>query len=254
MYSYRVTKYNPDDRNYDGYYEKNEWTCPSEIGERFDNVTFKESDYFNIERLYIAAVIDIMKLNGIDHLRIIDLSDAFKKEKLVEKASQWLVSDEITEIELFEDKRLDFSEIEVVIKMVLRGFIDCRLEINEKISVYFGWDFYMHVICESELYELMGKFYKLGIYIEDEEPSYDMAVCEFNIEIVDKNKGGAVEDTVFIEGMTKDKIKQGLGLSEEHTGNHSFLITPENQQLFSDTVAFDFSKNKYYLSCDKIYL
>lgn len=147
MLNFRITKYDPKNRNSDGHYQVDEWTSPSEVGKTFDGIEFKECEYFEIEEKYLNAVIECLKSKSIKHLRVVELESRFLQEYLLDKDNQWLVNEEFKTIELFEDKKLEKDEIRIVIKMVLRGFLWCRLEINEQFSLRFGWDYYMYICC-----------------------------------------------------------------------------------------------------------
>jgi hypothetical protein len=48
----RTTKYNPEFRNDQGYYLKEEWTAVSDIGKVFDGKVLTETDYIEDEKRY----------------------------------------------------------------------------------------------------------------------------------------------------------------------------------------------------------
>ena len=83
-----------------------------------------------------------------------------------------------------------------------------------------------------------------------------MRQCDFYLQTcsLDEDGHSLVEEEVLLKDMTREKIRQGLGLSQEHTGNHSFQITKENCSIFKGQVEFDFAKHEYYSYCDKIYI
>ena len=141
MNYYRITKYNPKNRNEDGHYLLDEWICPSEVGNDFNGVTFSKEDYFKVETKYIDAVIKLLESQSINNLRIVNLSMNYKTQYLVDPENEWLVEDSFQSIELFEDKSLHIEEIKIIIKMILRNFIWCRLEIDNKFHLTFGWDY-----------------------------------------------------------------------------------------------------------------
>jgi len=73
MFWYRVTKYDPLNRNEKGYYIKDEWTSCSEVGKLFDNKKFEITEYMKIEDAYIFAINEFMDFSKDDYLRVIGL-------------------------------------------------------------------------------------------------------------------------------------------------------------------------------------
>jgi hypothetical protein len=252
MNKIRITKYNPKNRNSEGHYLLNEWTCPSEIGKVFNGVKFEESEYFEIESKYIDAAINLIESMGLNSLRVVSLNTTYMNESFSDLDNKWLFENKFKEIELFEDKSLDIPDIKILLKMILRNFMGCSLEIDGEFGLFFGYDFYMYANISN-----MGKvptkhIEALGLYVEDlseNDPDYSY---EFSIDIGGKDEE-CIEDTVYLVDITRDKIRKGLGFSIEHPCNHHFQITSENCGMFSDQVNFDFERNEYFLSCDKNY-
>jgi len=250
MTNYRITKYNPENRNTEGHYQLDEWTCPSEVGDVFNGLKFEEAEYFEIESKYIDAAVKLVESKLLDSLRIVNLKAAYMKEHFSDEDNQWLLDNQFKDIELFEDKSLDISEIKIVIKMILRNSIGCSLEVDGKFRLHFGYDFYMYVSILNIDTDTIEYIKELGLYVEElgqtsTEPNY-----QFSIDVVGKDQE-FVEDTIYLIDITRDKIRKGLGLSVEHPCNHNFQITSENCSIFSDQVKFDFEKNEYFLSCDE---
>ena len=256
MINIRITKYDTNNRNSDGHYLLDEWTCPSEVGKYFNGAEFTQSEYFEVEVKYINAVIEYLDSESISYLRVVDLESRFLQDSLSEKGKEWLVCEEFYHIDLYEDKNLELAQIKIVIKMILRGFLWCRLELNEKFSLRFGWDYYMYIYCISLKVSVIKKISESGLFVEELENLYDMKRCDFYIQACRPDEDGniLVEEETLLKNMTREKIKQGLGLSKEHTGNHSFNITSENYTMFQDEFEFKFSDYEYCLYCDKIYI
>ncbi len=256
MLNLRITKYDPKNRNTDGHYTADEWTCPSEIGKTFNGNEFTESEYFEVEDKYINAVVECLKFNNIKHLRVVELESRFLQDNFDDIDNKWLFNEEFNGIGLFEDKKLEIEEIVIVIKMILRGFLSCRLEINERFSLWFGWDYYMYIYCNDLNDSTIEAISESGLFVEIVEPLYDVKCCDFYIQrcCSDEDGNSYVEEEILIKTMTRDKIKQGLGLSEEHTGNHSFEINSDNYMIFEKEFEFNFDKYEYHLYCDKIYI
>src|ERR1700722_7430336 len=67
-YHYRVTKYNPQNRDRQGRYLVDEWISYSDIGKYPDIMAFDQ--YLEIETKYVEAVIQFMKCNNTNSLEI----------------------------------------------------------------------------------------------------------------------------------------------------------------------------------------
>lgn len=50
MYKYRISKYNPQYRNEEGCYTKNEWTSYSDIGTIYEGRKFTKEEYLYVEK------------------------------------------------------------------------------------------------------------------------------------------------------------------------------------------------------------
>jgi hypothetical protein len=252
MKNYRVTKYNPKNRNSEGHYQLDEWTCPSDIGGVFNGVEFKSDEYFDIESKYIKSAIKLIESCSLNHLRVVSLYTNYIEEYFVDADYQWLLEEEFKVIKLFEDKPLNISEIETVLKMILRNFMGCSLEVDGKFKLHFGYDYYMYVSLPSIDEDTISYIESMGLYFEDLTESTLAYSYEYSIDIGSKDQE-FVDDTIYLENITPDKIRKLLGLSIDHPCNHSFKITPDISSLFTGQIDFDFVKNDYFFSCSKLF-
>ena len=253
MNSIRITKYNPENRNSEGHYLLDEWTCPSEVGKTFDGVKFKESEYFEIESKYVDAAIKLIESTGLNYLRIVGLNTNFISEYLSDQNDQWLFESKFSEIELFEDKSVDISDIKTIIKMILRNYIGCRLEVDGKFSLHFGYDFYMYASIPGFDKDTIEYIEGLGLYFENIDQDVSGYSYEFSVDVAGKGEE-CVDNTVYLVNITRDNIRIALDFSNEHPCNHHFQITEDNYAMFVDQVDFDFNVNEYFLNCEKITL
>ena len=65
MKQYRVTKYNPEYRNTDGTYSREEWTSYSDVGE----IVSKE-EYEKVENSYIESALNFLEEQNISKITI----------------------------------------------------------------------------------------------------------------------------------------------------------------------------------------
>lgn len=65
--SYRITKYNPANRNDSGNYCGDDWTSISDVGKFYNGELFTIEEYLRVENLYVCAVKKYMEYT---HVRI----------------------------------------------------------------------------------------------------------------------------------------------------------------------------------------
>ncbi len=68
-----ITKYNPNYRNKQGHYRKNEWSSISDIGKRFDGELLTFDEYLKIENLYVKSIFLIFDYFNTDGIIITHL-------------------------------------------------------------------------------------------------------------------------------------------------------------------------------------
>jgi hypothetical protein len=149
-YKYRVTKYNPNKRNSEGFYmDKEEWTDFSQFDKNskfaYKNLNIKE--YFLTENAYIYAVNKFIALNGSNDFEIKKLGNIYKNKIIYRKNTD------------------DTLMVECVIRQVLRNKFGCKI-ISENLVIYFGWDYYMYIESNSKFDDTVVSFGGINIYIE----------------------------------------------------------------------------------------
>ena len=250
MNYYRITKYDPRNRNEDGHYLLDEWTCPSDVGDEFNGVTFSKEDYFKIESKYIDAIMNLLDSQSIKNLRVVSLEMNYWEQYLLDPDNKWLLEDSFQSIELFENKSLNIDEIKIVIKMILRNCIWCRLEIDGQLNVIFGWDYYMYVENSNLSNTVLKSIEENCLFVEELSPLSDNSSYKFSIQWGNKNED-TIEHEMSLNNINRDIIRKGLNYSIEHPCNHNFKITKENCSIFSDQFKFNFEDNDYYLDCEQ---
>lgn len=64
MFAWRVTKYDPKNRDSKGIYLTDEWTSYSEIGQTIDNKKITYENYLKTEDAYVSSIILFMECNN----------------------------------------------------------------------------------------------------------------------------------------------------------------------------------------------
>jgi hypothetical protein len=128
MINYRITKYDPKNRNVEGHYlDSKEWTAISDLGNpKYKNVTFDE--YEKVESNYVGAIQLILKEKNILSLEI-DSLELYHTEKDFENFTKDgrlknLTIDFDKEIKKLKDSlKLSLNEILKYSRLILRETI-----------------------------------------------------------------------------------------------------------------------------------
>ena len=154
MNEYRVTKYNPDNRNELGHYlDLSEWTEFSDVGK---SVTLDE--YEVIESAYINSALDLITNSKTVGLTIESLEDyqgscEYKDEELV-----------------------PFSKLPGVVRSLLRGEYWCKLVAKEGF-IHIGYDYYMYVGSSISDADTISRVINRGLYVENFISPYHPEDC-----------------------------------------------------------------------------
>ncbi|MBP7822146.1 MAG: hypothetical protein KA010_04435 [Saprospiraceae bacterium] len=251
MKEYRITKYNPIFRNEKGHYLKDEWTDVSDVGKIFDGKQLTENDYLVIEKAYIASVFTMLAISNLDHLRIVGLWPENISERLSLEKDRWYFESGFESIVLIEDHLVLLSELELVLKLIFRGTISCRLEVYNQFYVHFGYDYYMYIggkeISDIALAEISSS----GLFIEPYGSPYFSRLHKWFLQWCNINDF-IVIDQVEIPFMNVELVRKCLHLSSEHPADISFEITPDNVEILQNEFNVDFGRYSYSVSCEGV--
>lgn len=245
-YQWRVTKYNPDFRDENGYYTLiEEWTCPSEIGKIINGKEFTLDEYLQVEAAYVSAVIKYIEESGINSLRILKLSQWNNSEE--DKTSS-LYEAEFEQLVLQEDLMVNKNEIRLICKMVLRNFLGCQLYLKDKFFVHFGWDYYMYIGSYSNCSSAIEFSTNNGLFVEVNQSPYFFSEEETTRQIQWNEIGDETKLIVGEEELTDiplDEYRRIFNLSNEHPVIGSFDIKQEQIEFFQTYLKHKMDFNKY---------
>jgi hypothetical protein len=171
MIKYRITKYNPIFRDRDGRYTKSEWTSYSDIGKYYDDQRLEITDYLAIEQKYIDALFFILQEKKISSLKVIKL----EKRRTLDQIEKFMQSKNLSISDngksIFSSIQngdlIDVNNIPCLIQLLLRECLWCRLmSPSNSLTVEFGYDYYMYVICDGMNVELTNKIQDTDMFIE----------------------------------------------------------------------------------------
>lgn len=167
MHCYRVTKYDPKNRNSLGHYTKDEWISVSDIGNTYEGKELTLSDYLLVEDKYSDAVESIMTETKIAALEI----------KEFEKHDFSSINDGDSEKlrrmydSLEEGMTIKKNDISLVIKLILREAVWAKL-VRLELEVHFGYDYYMYACCKHNLKTAVDQINKSGLFAESIRSPY----------------------------------------------------------------------------------
>ena len=157
-YQYRITKYNPKNRDEQGRYTKDEWTDFSDIGYEFEDKEITLEEYTNVESKYINAVLLFMECLEVDTLEVNGLETYTRpKSGELKKVFNQIRNKMVIKKELVPD----------VIRLILRNYIWCTLTYQNKMFVHFGYDYYMSLGAEKKCEKAIKAIEEFGLFVEE---------------------------------------------------------------------------------------
>ena len=170
MTSYRITKYNPQNRNEQGHYlDSSEWTAISDIGKpEYNNVTYEE--YEKTESAYVEAITSIMHDNNLNFVKVDSLELPGKKQDFINYERTGRLKNINVDFEkevkgLQNGLQLDITKIEKIIRLILRETIHMLL-VNDEFEIRFGYDYYMYVKAKNLKQSTIEKIQRAGLFVE----------------------------------------------------------------------------------------
>ncbi len=153
-YQYRVTKFDPKNRNDQGHYLADEWTSISDIGKSFRGRTFSKENYEQVESSYLFAIETFLAKSDIATLCI---------KSLEQRAEQFNFK---------LGAALGIGEILEISRLALREKLWCRLANPGQAYIHFGRDYYMNVgvprLCTEAILAVELK----GLFVEPHRSPY----------------------------------------------------------------------------------
>lgn len=126
IYQYRITKFNPVNRNKAGRYLADEWYLYAQVGETFGGILLTEDEYFRVESAYIATVMDFHREAGLPEIFAIGVEDPQGKGAPA------------------EGSLITADRLPLLCRAMLRVDYWCKIE-GDGFFIHFGWDYYMYV-------------------------------------------------------------------------------------------------------------
>ena len=137
----RITKYNPANRNENGHYTKDEWTCFSLTGTK-DGPTWEE--YKSVEDKYWQVLDSILVSLGIETLKISGLEYDGPGRDIKYSYGELDHLDDLLETVKANDMEVTKDQFHTLFKAVMRNVIWFDTSGKDDAFVDFGGDYYLY--------------------------------------------------------------------------------------------------------------
>ncbi|CAM4236451.1 MAG: hypothetical protein E7L01_27250 [Paenibacillus macerans] len=162
MHCWRITKYDPAYRDYEGNFKKEEWTSFSDIGRVFGGKQFTITEYLSIESKYISAVTILMDYMNVSSLEISNLEKF--EDSIVQ--NQYVTRNMVEMFTTIKDgDKFNVTNIPDLCKLILREHSWGKLS-TSSMFVHFGYDFYMYIGLQKECRLGLNEIRESGLFIE----------------------------------------------------------------------------------------
>lgn len=249
MKHYRITKYDPKNRNEKGHYLYDHWTEFGDIGKTLAGEHVTIDKYLNVESDYIHAVREILKENNLEYLRVVGFDKKQFKRSIKAFKGKWSHKPVYENMLLSEDKKVSIDEIELICQMNFRYYCHIELEIKDKFYVHFGFDMYMYVGAPNISDQLLKKINSTSVFVEECISPYFFEKLAYSVQQF-KKRSDVVLDEFVLKHVNTSKIKEVMKLSDEHPGK---VNTKINQRIANALdLEVDFTKYDYYLTSEDL--
>jgi len=150
---YRVTKYDPAQRDADGAYTGEGWTMFEQIGETFGGVRLTLASYLDLEARYLVAAAAFFEESGTSRVIAEGVEDVHQTFRVTEGAELSCV-----------------GAVEAV-RQMLRGEGWCRLREDDRLYIHVGWDYYLYVGSEQTCERAVALAEEKGLFVDRDFPS-----------------------------------------------------------------------------------
>ena len=168
MLAWRITKYNPKNRNEKGHYLIDEWTAYSDIGKNINGKVLTYPEYLTIENAYINAISLFMNCNNLTELSV------FRLEKYFETTKDLRLDTTATTLfqRIKKGLTLNKNEVEAAARLVLREELWCLLRSVNTMVIRFGFDYYMYIGSTKQCDDVIKKIQQSRLFVEICDPEY----------------------------------------------------------------------------------
>jgi hypothetical protein len=144
---WRVTRYDPANRDERGAYRGLTWTSVSDVGKLFDGARLTLDEYERVENSYVEAALTFASESQVECLVI---------------KHPWY-PDEGLEV----GKRMTLREARAMVKSLLREELHCSLEApGGTFAIHVGYDLYMYVGSTVDCPDSVRRAHELDLFVD----------------------------------------------------------------------------------------
>ena len=167
---YRVSKYNPSDRDSKGRFLKEDWTSYCDIGKKFENKIFTKEEYIKAEEKYCQIILSVLKDLMVEKLKVENLEmghSLIQLKNMLEEVGLTLSAKDELILKTIENKnRVNDLELQNYLRLLLRECFWCELKDNS-LMITTGYDFYVYIFSLIPISnKIIEESREEGIYIE----------------------------------------------------------------------------------------
>ena len=140
--AYRITKYNPCNRDEAGRYLVDEWTSVSDVGKSFGGRQLTIETYLLVEDAYVAVVTSLLTIGNVGPLRVVDFEDKGSCRQLTDRL---VATSAEYRNQVWDGCLFSHENVESCVRLTLREVIWCKLIGKNDFFVHFGYDYYMYI-------------------------------------------------------------------------------------------------------------
>lgn len=167
---YRITKYNPKLRSYDGKYLIDEWTSFYDFKKTLSKALPLDS-YFDTENAYSKVYMRLFRSLRISKLQIQNLEQYLSVNECIQAVNSCgatLSSNQLALLKILHNGyEFEINQFKDIFQLVMRELIWCNMESSDKTATLeFGYDYYTYITCLGIDQTIITYALENGIYIE----------------------------------------------------------------------------------------
>lgn len=145
-FCWRISRYDPEQRDSRGAYPADDWTSLADVGEAFGGRVLTLNEYQRVEDLYVTAAISFAREADVGSLEITHVE---KGSDVSCSAAKWPVSDES------------------LLREMLREEVICRLEAADgRFQLDIGTDLYLFIESSTDCPAAVRETEARGLFVE----------------------------------------------------------------------------------------
>jgi hypothetical protein len=139
---WRVTKYDPKNRDDTGVYRWSDWTDVSDIGRLFNGTRLTGESYLDTESRYVCACLHFLAESSLAEVTIKHASPPQAGLAL----DKYGLNDILAEGRLLQaGDRISGDELDRALRLTLRSLQGFQFEDPDRFFIHIGYDYYMYI-------------------------------------------------------------------------------------------------------------